>query len=492
MGGTMSELSDDAVRQTVYAASWRPQKARSNVRLLSHYVSPWAMAMRLIEFLLLVTALLGAQTLRLEELKDLAWLHSLVYAAVCVAALQAMELYSQRRIAVPDMLVRLGIAYGGSVACLTLLYYLVPQLFNGRGVMGIAVGVSIVASFAIRQVAYQVAARTVRPTRVMIIAGADGSLSGAVESIVRRMGDGAEYVGAYRTDAGELLRGEGKGGVPCSLMQAVESVMAGEIVVASRDDRRGAGDDRRSAASIDDLLKCKMMGVAVTDAVSFIEREERLLRIDAMRPSWLVFNQGFGHTHFQDFAKRLLDVVVSSVVLIVTLPISLLAAMAIIIESGWPLFYTQERVGYAGKTFKVIKFRSMRADAERDGRPQWAAKNDNRVTRVGRFIRMTRIDELPQLFNVLRGEMSFVGPRPERPFFVEKLRETVPHYDLRHFAKPGLTGWSQVKYPYGASEEDALAKLQYDLYYVKNRSLMLDLIVICATVHTIVFARGAR
>ena len=488
----MSEISDEAVRQTVYAASWRPQKPRTNVRLLSHYVSPWAMATRAIEFILLVAALLGAQTIRLEELKDLAWLHAIVYATVSVAALQAMELYSRRRIAVPDMLVRLAIAYGGAVACLTLLYYLVPQLFNGRGVMGIAVGVSFVASFAIRQVEYQVAARTVRPTRVMVVAGEDGSLSDPVAEIVGRIGESAEYAGVYRTDLGELRRGEGHGGVRCTLMQAVESVMAGEIVVASRDDRRNAGEDRRAAASIEDLLKCKMMGVAVTDAVSFIEREERLLRIDAMRPSWLVFNQGFGHTHVQDFAKRLLDVVVSLTVLIVTMPIWLLAAIAILLESGRPLFYTQERVGYAGKTFKVIKFRSMRTDAEVDGRPQWAAKNDSRVTRVGRFIRMTRIDELPQIINVLRGEMSFVGPRPERPFFVEKLRQTVPHYDLRHFAKPGLTGWSQVKYPYGASEEDALAKLQYDLYYVKNRSLMLDLVVICATVHTIVFARGAR
>jgi exopolysaccharide biosynthesis polyprenyl glycosylphosphotransferase len=206
----------------------------------------------------------------------------------------------------------------------------------------------------------------------------------------------------------------------------------------------------------------------------------------------MIFGEGFNQGLWRDVVKRVFDVLVSFAILTVTLPVLLLAILAILIESGSPVFYRQERVGQGGRSFFIHKLRSMRTDAERDGKPRWAGANDDRVTRVGRILRKTRIDELPQLWNVLRGDMSFVGPRPERPFFVEQLIEDIPYYDVRHSLKPGITGWSQVRYPYGASVEDALAKLQYDLYYVKNHSLFLDLLILVETVQVVLLGKGAR
>jgi sugar transferase (PEP-CTERM system associated) len=228
------------------------------------------------------------------------------------------------------------------------------------------------------------------------------------------------------------------------------------------------------------------------DLVSFYERERGLLKIDNLRASWLIFGAGFERGITRDVIKRVFDVAVSLVLLVITFPILLLAMLAIVLESGRPVFYRQERVGQGGETFTILKLRSMCQDAEKDGTPQWAGPRDSRVTRVGQFLRRSRIDELPQLFNVLRGDMSFVGPRPERPFFVAQLLEDIPYYEVRHSVKPGITGWSQVRYPYGASVEDALAKLQYDLYYVKNHSLFLDLLILVDTVQVVLLGKGAR
>jgi sugar transferase (PEP-CTERM system associated) len=208
----------------------------------------------------------------------------------------------------------------------------------------------------------------------------------------------------------------------------------------------------------------------------------------------MIFGEGFRRDAFRRYSERLFDLLASFVLLVLTLPLMLLTALAIKLEEGIraPIFYGQPRVGYAGKVFRVLKFRSMRVDAEKDGRARWAQANDNRVTRVGKFIRKVRIDELPQLFNVLGGQMSFVGPRPERPEFVKQLSETIPYYDERHAVKPGITGWAQLCYPYGASEQDAIEKLQYDLYYVKNHGLIFDFLILLQTVEVIILGKGAR
>jgi sugar transferase (PEP-CTERM system associated) len=266
-------------------------------------------------------------------------------------------------------------------------------------------------------------------------------------------------------------------------LEVVHRARATEIVVAL-EDRRGL--------PVSQLLRCKIDGLHVIDYQTFCERETCRLDLDELRPSWLIFGSGFSRGIVNEFSKRAFDIIVSGTILLITFPITLIAAVLVKLESPGPILYRQERVGLHGRPFMVLKVRSMRQDAERAGSPQWATVHDPRVTRVGAFMRKTRIDELPQLLNVLRGDMSFVGPRPERPFFVDQLSESIPFYRERHCVKPGITGWAQVNYPYGASLEDARQKLSYDLYYVKNRSLFLDFIILLSTVRVILFQQGAR
>jgi sugar transferase (PEP-CTERM system associated) len=248
--------------------------------------------------------------------------------------------------------------------------------------------------------------------------------------------------------------------------------------------------NRRGGFPIKELLACKLQGIKVTDAANFFERESCQIRVDSLQPSWLVFGGGFDQSFIRTFMKRGFDLVCSATILFVSLPVMLITAALIYLEDRAPIFYQQERVGLDGESFNVLKFRSMRNDAEKGGKPQWAAQNDPRVTTIGNFIRKTRIDELPQILNVFKGEMSFVGPRPERPYFVEQLIEAVPFYNVRHSIKPGITGWAQVRYGYGASTDDALQKLQYDLYYVKNNSLFLDILILIDTLKVVLFRSG--
>jgi sugar transferase (PEP-CTERM system associated) len=243
---------------------------------------------------------------------------------------------------------------------------------------------------------------------------------------------------------------------------------------------------------MDQLLECRLAGIPVQTMETFYEKLRGRVPVDALKGSWLVYGNGFRQSSLRTFEKRAVDIAASLVLLALGLPIMALAAIAIVLESGFPVFYRQERVGRGGVTFTVWKFRSMRTDAEADGQPRWAVKGDSRVTRVGRFMRKTRIDEMPQLFNVLKGDMSLVGPRPERPTFVADLTKEIPFYNARHSVKPGVTGWAQVRYTYGASVEDAKKKLEYDLYYVKNHSLVLDLLILLETVRVVLFQEGAH
>jgi sugar transferase (PEP-CTERM system associated) len=244
---------------------------------------------------------------------------------------------------------------------------------------------------------------------------------------------------------------------------------------------------------MDDLLECKHHGIDVVHLVQFLERESGKVELTAY-PSWLVFSDGFDASPLRRISKRAFDVFATAVVLALTWPLMLLVTLAIRIESGagQPILYRQDRVGERGRVFSLVKFRSMRTDAELDGVARWASKNDDRVTRVGRFIRKVRLDELPQLWNVLKGNMSIIGPRPERPQFVEQLSKKVCYYSLRHCVKPGLAGWAQLRYPYGASEEDAAEKLTFDLFYVKNHNFRFDLMIFIQTLEVVLFARGAR
>ncbi|MBI3368834.1 MAG: TIGR03013 family PEP-CTERM/XrtA system glycosyltransferase, partial [Burkholderiales bacterium] len=269
------------------------------------------------------------------------------------------------------------------------------------------------------------------------------------------------------------------------LMEVARRHKVDEIVVALTERRAGSMPLR-------ELLDCKLAGIRVFDMTTYFERMLGQIRVDYVNAGWLVFGDGFNQGFYRTAVKRAFDIVCSLVLIAVSAPIMILTAIVIVLESKGPVFYRQERVGANSRTFDVVKFRSMRTDAEKDGKPVWATAQDSRVTRVGNIIRKLRIDELPQLFNVLKGEMSLVGPRPERPYFVEQLTKEIPYYAVRHSIKPGVTGWAQVKYQYGSTIEDSQEKLQYDLYYVKNHSLFLDFVVLFETIGVVLTGKGAR
>jgi sugar transferase (PEP-CTERM system associated) len=251
-------------------------------------------------------------------------------------------------------------------------------------------------------------------------------------------------------------------------------------------------EERRNALPLEDLLRAKTTGVRVHEFASFIERESGRVDLRSLNPSWLIFSDGFsGGRRVSTVAKRVFDLVFSSILLAISAPVVLLAALAVKVETKGPAFYRQRRVGLYGEPFELIKIRSMRIDAEVGGTAVWAQKDDPRVTRVGNFLRKTRIDELPQAWSVFKGKMSFVGPRPERPQFVHDLETRLPYYAERHVVKPGITGWAQINYPYGASVEDAREKLEYDLYYAKNYSPFLDLLILMQTVRVILWPENA-
>jgi sugar transferase (PEP-CTERM system associated) len=275
---------------------------------------------------------------------------------------------------------------------------------------------------------------------------------------------------------------------PADWVAFVRERQISEIVVSPDERRRGEG----GAFPLNEFLDCKLMGVPATDALSFCERELKKIDIQLLKPSWMLFSDGFKYSKRRRVAKRALDLLLASVFLLVLWPFMLLTAIAVRLESPGPVLYHQIRVGLNGKPFRIYKFRSMRQDAEKGGKAVWAQKNDSRVTRVGAFIRNTRLDELPQLYNVFSGSMSFVGPRPERPEFVVDLAKQIPFYDTRHKVKPGLMGWAQLKYPYGASVEDAKNKLQYDLYYTKNHSMLMDLLIMIQTVEIVLLGKGVH
>lgn len=322
--------------------------------------------------------------------------------------------------------------------------------------------------------------------RIMVIGtGADAV---AVEHALTHPANASlQVVGFYPAGSNDEVRVDPKRIVHFdgSLLAAANQLRVNEIIVAVKERRGGV-------IPLRELLDCKMAGIKVLDLSSFFERVRGQVRIDSLRASWLIYGEGFRQGWGRTLVKRIFDIVASLGLLILAAPVMVLAALAIVIEDGAPVFYRQERVGLGGRLFKVTKFRSMRRDAERDGKPRWASANDDRVTRIGRFIRKVRIDELPQLFNVLKGDMSLVGPRPERPFFVDQLTRDIPFYAVRHCVKPGVTGWAQVRYQYGSSVDDAINKLQYDLYYVKNHTLFLDTVVLFETVRVVLTGDGAH
>jgi sugar transferase (PEP-CTERM system associated) len=322
--------------------------------------------------------------------------------------------------------------------------------------------------------------------RVLVLgAGIDAA---AVERAFRSSPEaGVTLVGFYPIDAStaKVVSPDRVLSNATPLETTVRRLGVHEVIVAVREQRGGS-------LPVSQLLNCRLRGVRITDLSGFFERMTGEVPVDSLKASWLIYGEGFRQDWARRTMKRSFDIVASALLLLLAAPVMLAAAVAIFFESGQPIIFRQERVGLGGRTFMLLKFRSMCSDAESDGVPQWARRGDPRVTRVGRWLRRCRIDELPQIFNVLNGHMSFVGPRPERPYFVDRLSERVPFYGARHTVKPGVTGWAQVSYSYGASEEDAVKKLQYDLYYVKNHTLALDLVILFKTVEVVLRGEGVR
>ena len=327
-------------------------------------------------------------------------------------------------------------------------------------------------------------ARRRHPARRALVLGT-GRRAAELEALTSRRQSRTAIVG-YVPFAGEPVE------VPSARIAGDADSLLAQARAADVRENVVALEDRRGMP-LHSLLDARMEGVAVTSYLSFWERETGRLNLDSLDLGWLIFSGGFRIVEAtQQTLKRILDVAASLALLVFTLPILICAAIAIRLDSTGPVFYGQQRVGRGGRVFTIHKFRTMRADAEQGCGPRWAAHNDSRITRVGGFLRRTRIDELPQILNVLRGEMSFVGPRPERPHFVNLLTTEIPYFAERHRVRPGITGWAQINYPYGASVADARAKLAYDLYYIKNFSIAFDLRIIARTIRTVLFDRGAR
>ena len=461
------------------------------IRILGQYLHAPLAVLASIEALALAGALIAAAALRFGGRLELVpgralWPRALVFGGVVVFCLFAFGLYSSRQRAPAfGIAVRVVAAILTGLAVTSVIFYVLPELQLGRGVMGLAAALAVLVLVITRSTFVRLIDDDIFKRSVLVYGCGERALS---ISNLRRRADrrGFTVVGYARPD-GEPCAVPAEQTFPVArLLDLCNQHSVDEVVVAM--------DDRRRSFPIRELLECRLSGIDVTELPSFLERETGRVRVDVLNPSWMIFGEGFRRDPLRLFSSRVLDVLSSLLILILTLPVTVLVALAIKLEDGWhaPLLYHQLRLGFGGREFEVLKFRSMHADAEPDGQAQWARRDDPRITRVGAVIRKLRIDELPQLFNVLRGEMSLVGPRPERPEFVADLAERIPYYVERHCVKPGITGWAQLCYQYGSSEQDALEKLQYDLYYIKNNTLLFDLSILVQTVEVVLMGKGAR
>jgi sugar transferase (PEP-CTERM system associated) len=464
------------------------------IRVLGQYIHGSLAALAVVESTMLAGAMLVANVLWLREpLRAIEaqhgplWPYMLVFACAMMLSLFAFGLYSSRQRAPGiGIAVRVIAAVGVGTAATAIGLYLIGYAGSGRGSLLTAALLALAGLSASRYAFMHIVDEETFKRRVLIYGC--GQRAKAVANLRRRSDRRGFLVVGYLQPEDELCE------VPANqvmdsqtdLQQVCAQLNVDEVVVAM--------DDRRRAFPLLELLECRLAGIEVTELLTFLERETGRVRVDVLNPSWMIFGDGFRRDSIRLFSSRLLDLIASVLILAVSLPVMALTALAIKLEDGWraPVLYRQQRVGLGGRAFDVLKFRSMRTDAEREGEAQWAQSKDPRITRVGGIIRKVRVDELPQILNVLRGQMSFVGPRPERPQFVAQLAQNIPYYVQRHCVKPGITGWAQLCYPYGSSEQDALEKLQYDLYYIKNNTLLFDLAILVQTAEVVFMGRGAR
>jgi sugar transferase (PEP-CTERM system associated) len=460
------------------------------VRLFKHYVPHAVLLLGLIDVLLLLAANNLAWSLRAAQIGIAAVplldrLPSLLIVSVTtILAMVAVGVFG------PDSLrsmrfaaARLLVAVSLSVLALAFIDFLLPGSTYWRSILLYGMGLSIVALMLNRLIINGLLGAAAFRRRVLVLGA--GHRAGRLQQLGERPESGFVVVGFVQMGPGEPLVSNA---VPRreieDLSAHVAQLGATEVVLAL--------EERRNALPLKDLLRIKTLGAHVNDFSSFMERETGRVDLDTLNPSWLIFSDGFSSAQvLSSTIKRVFDIVASLVLLVISLPLVVLFALAVKLESRGPAFFRQKRVGLYGEPFELIKLRSMRTDAEKDG-PQWAQERDPRITRVGAIIRKLRIDELPQVWTVLKGDMSFVGPRPEVPKFVDDLEEKLPFYAERHMVKPGITGWAQINYPYGASIEDSRQKLEYDLYYAKNYTPFLDLLILLQTLRVVLWPEGAR
>ncbi|WP_353229304.1 TIGR03013 family XrtA/PEP-CTERM system glycosyltransferase [Novosphingobium sp.] len=460
------------------------------IRLFKHYIPNAVMLLALFDFALLIVSgelgwMVRAWQLGIDVGQiDQRWAPLLIFAVLVQTAMIAVGVYG------PDSLrsmryaaARLLVAISLGIIALSVVYFLLPGRTLWRSNLFYAMFIAMALLILVRVLLGGLLGTAAFRRRVLVLG------AGARADRLRKLGEKPEagfvivgYVGM--SSAPPVIAEAIHRDAIANLTRHVENLGVSEVVLAL--------EERRNALPLKDLLRIKTTGVHVNEFSTFLERETGRVDLDTVNPSWLIFSDGFSSGRMVSSAfKRLFDIVASLILLVLTAPLVALFAILVKIDSRGPAFFRQVRVGLYGQPFSLIKLRSMRVDAEAGG-AQWAAKADPRVTRIGRIIRKCRIDELPQAWTVLKGEMSFVGPRPERPEFVDELEEQLVYYAERHMVKPGITGWAQINYPYGASIEDSRHKLEYDLYYAKNYTPFLDLLILLQTLRVVLWNEGAR
>jgi len=467
----------------------------ASVRVFKSYLKTPFLILLAIEVCVMFFAVYSAAYLRFINspndfniLVDDLWQLAAMLAITTPVAMLATGLYQGNiREGMSGILLRLFISLFATWGIVTLFFYLMQYVDFGRGIMPIAQLQSFFVIGTLRAIFLELVDTETFKKRILVYGA--GKSASIIESKLRRKADRRTFnIIGYVLLEKQVLAVDEKKLLPVSgsLYDYARLNDIDEIIVAK--------SDMESNVAVDELVECKFRGVAVLDIMSFFEREVGQIRIDIMDPKWLVFSEGYYQSEIKDAVKRIFDLLASFTILALASPFMILTIIAIWIEEGIkaPIFYSQIRVGKNAVEYPVYKFRSMSTDAEKKGEAVWATQGDSRVTRVGSFIRKTRIDELPQIYNVLNGTMSFVGPRPERPEFVKELAKEIPYYNERHLVKPGVTGWAQLLYPYGASAKDSYQKQLFDMYYVKNKSLFLDLLILLQTVEVVLFGKGAR
>lgn len=414
-------------------------------------------------------------------------INAIVFALVTQLSALALGLYNSKlRESFRGIVRRMLVAVAIGFFIVTILYPLFSRQAIAVELIALSSGISLVVVSIFRYFVYKIDFFGFSKRKVLILGA--GERASIIERRMRRDVDrqGFDLHGFI------VMNGDSEDGIKRETRIELEESLVTYSIENNIDEIVVASDERRNNLPVDELFACKIRGIEVTEILDFIERETGQIAVNLIYPSWVIYSNGFASSNYlRNTLDWIFNASIAFFLLLFTWPIMLITALLIKLEEGLkaPVFYKQERVGLDGNAFNIIKFRSMRVDAEKDG-AKWASKDDDRTTRLGKFLRKYRVDELPQIYNVMRGDMGFVGPRPERPEFVQGLIKTIPYYNERHNVKPGLTGWAQLKYPYGATHEDAVEKLKYDLYYIKHRSFLLDLLILIRTVEIVLFGKG--